>query len=157
MRVGRGRWDPAPAAFQAAVSPAGRREGWGVLHPPEPGPAISAELFAVTQPRPVPLLLSAAHTEREQGREGSLKMLLAQSWAGSEPWVCSSCLMQELSSCSAPGCPVRGSGTRLRVLTGLCFPADSICSCLCNPCKNSWVEPCCWLLGGAFFMESQSQ
>lgn len=40
-------------------------------------------------------------TEREQLREGSLKMLLAQSWAGSEPWVCS-------SSCSVPECAFRG-------------------------------------------------
>lgn len=95
-------------------------------------------------------------------RAGARQRGLSKNVAGSElGWVRAlglfSCLMQELSSCSAPGCPVHGTGTRLWVLTGLCFPADPICSCLCNPCKNSWVEPCCWLLGGAFFMESQSQ
>lgn len=99
---------------------------------------LSAEVFA--QPNNhVPSHSSYLHlTEWEQLTEGSLKMFLARSWAGSEPWVGSSRLHAgaELLLCPCVPSPW--------VLTGLCFPGDSICCCFCCPYRNAWVQPCCW-------------
>lgn len=98
----------------------GCREGWDVLHPQEPGLEISALSWGVytANNHVLSLLLSAAH------RAGTTQRGLSKNAAGSElGWVRALGLFQ-LLLCPWVSFPW--------VLTGLCFPGDSICSCLCK-------------------------
>lgn len=115
---------------RAGMSCTHRRQGWRFQ--------LSAEVLTQPNSHVPPHSSYLQLTEWEQLKEGSLKMLLARSWAGSEPWICSSCLHEgaELLLCPWVSSPW--------VLTGLCFPGGSICSCLCNPARNAWAQSCCW-------------
>lgn len=119
--------DQQGPAGRAGMCCTHRSQGWRFQ--------LSAEVFAQPNNHIPPHSPYLQLTEWEQLRQGSLKMLLAQSWAGSEPWICSSHLHAGAELLLFPWV------SSPRVLTGLCFPGDSICSCLCNPHRTAGYSP----------------